>query len=312
MKLKPEQKTLLRRCSGAALILIGLLCVFNVISPMRLLATVIYPQYFWYQLYPDSEDSTNPTILSAGSAVTISIKLVYYDATLDVELPSPAYWNVKVTITRTSDNSVVKTISFGLPDDYRGGVDIEGHICSVAIWEDTWTVPSTVGVTYKFDWNVEVRDSSDNLVGTQTKTTYAKTADIEPDGIFKINGVDASQTSSILVLDPTLSLEFSPTKNPDKITAVKVEVWKGGSQIQQVTLTKQSSGNYAGSYTLPGYGVYELKGYIEWPDGNPLRKMSIMIDWNSDKGGGGISVNQIIGVGCIFAGGSILLMERKR
>ena len=93
---------------------------------------------------------------------------------------------------------------------------------------------------------------------------------------------------------------------------MKVEVWKGGSQIQQVTLTKQSSGNYAGSYTLPGYGVYELKGYIEWPDGNPLRKMSIMIDWNSDKGGGGISVNQIIGVACIIVGGSILLMERKR
>ena len=62
----------------------------------------------------------------------------------------------------------------------------------------------------------------------------------------------------------------------------------------------------------PGYGVYELRGYIEWPDGNPLRKMSIMIDWNSGGDGGGIGVNQFLGVGLVTAGGAILLTEKKK
>jgi len=303
---------LLKNIFGATLIIIGVLCLFNVVTPMRLFATVIYPQYFWYQLYPDSESISNPVILSAGSSITVNVKLVYYDATLDVELPSPAYWNVKVTITRTSDNTIIKTINFGPPDSFQGNVDIEGHFCSVAIWEDTWTVPSDIGVTYKFNWNVQVKDSNYNLIGTQTKTTYAKTADIEPDGIFKINGIDASQTSSILVLDSTLSFEFIVTKNPDSITAVKIQVWKSGSRIQEVALTEQTSSRYTGSYTLPGYGVYELKGYVEWSDGEPLRKMSIMIDWGSDKVERLISINQFIGVVCIVAGISVIFLGRNR
>jgi len=299
----------IRLILGVVLILVGLLCIFNVVRPLRTLATVVYPQYFWYQLYPGGSGSS-PTIISAGSTITVSIKLVYYDATLDVELPPPTYWNVKVTITRTSDNTVIKTIDFGLRDDTQGGVLIDSHYCSVAIWEEPWTVPSADGVTYRFDWHVEVRDSSGSLLGTQTKTTYAKTPESEPDGIFKVNGKDVSQTSKILALSPTLSFEFIATKNPSKITAVKVEVWRGSSKIQTVTLSKQTSSKYTGSYTLPSYGVYELKGYIEWTGGNPLRKMSITIDWNSEKTGW-ININQIIGIALILAGGLLAISTRK-
>jgi hypothetical protein len=306
--MKKKERLLLRRGSGAALVLFGLLCLFNIVSPARMLATVIYPQYFWYQLYPDSEDSANPTLISAGSTITVNIKLVYYDATADVELPSPTYWIVKVAITRMSDNTIVKVIDFGLRDDVQGGVQVESHIVSIAIWEEPWTVPTGMGELYKFAWTVHIKDSSGNDYGTQTKTTYAKTADIEPDGVFKINGKDASQTSSIVVLDPTLTLEFAPSRNADKITAVKVEVWKGGSQTATVTLTKQADGNYKGSYTLPGYGVYELKGYIEWSGGSPLRKMSLIVGWG-EEGGGWFGLNQIIGLVCM-AVGAVLIAKR--
>jgi hypothetical protein len=243
---------------------------------------VIYPQYFWYQLYPSSGDSTNPTLISPGSSITVNLKLVYYDATADLKLPSPTYWIVKVTITRKSDGAVVKTINFGRYDDVQGGVKVDDHYCSIAIWEESWTVPAGADVTYKFDWSVQIKDSSGNDYGTKTKTTYAKTAGIEPDGVFKINGKDASQTSKLVVLGPTLTLEFVPSKNAEKITAVKVEVWKGDSKIKTVTLDKQD-GNYKKTYKLPEYGVYRLDGYIEWTGGDPIQKMSIVSVWGEEK-----------------------------
>jgi len=301
-----KSKVYVRRGLGVFLIVFGLLSAFNVVSPYRLLATVTYPKYFWYQLYPDGVDASNPTLLSEGKSITVNVKLVYYDATANVELPSPTYWVVKVTIRRTSDNVVVKTIDFGRFDDVQGGVKIDSNWCSIAIWEESWTVPAGLGVTYKFEWSAQVKDSSGNDYGTQTKTTYGKTADIEPDGIFKINGRDASQTSSPMVLDPALSLEFVPSKNADKVTAVKVESWKGGILQSTVSLTKQTDGTYAGTYTLPGYGVYEIKGFIEWTGGNPLRKMSLIASWGEE---GQFGFNQIIGIVSMAIG--IFLAAKK-
>jgi len=306
--MKEKYKLLVRRSSGAVLTVVGLLLCLNVLSLGPLLATVIYPQHFWYQLYPDSTESANPTLLTAGKAVTVSAKLVYYDATAGIELPPPTYWVVKVSVKKVSDDTVVKIIDFGTRDDVQGGVEIEGHYCSIALWEETWTVPTEVGVSYRFEWSAQIKDSSGNDYGTQTYTTYGKTADVEPDGVFKINGKDASQTSAFVVLSSQLSISFTPIKNPDKITAVKVESYKGGTLQSTVTLTKQADGSYTGTYTLPGYGTYEIKGIIEWTGGNPLRKMSLIVDWG-DGDGGWLSVNQIAGLAAMAVGGFLVFKK---
>jgi len=251
-------------------------------------------------LYPGSEESSNPTLISPGTPITLDIELVYYDATASVELPSPTYWNVKVTVTRVSTESTVKTIDFGRADDYQGGVKVDGHFCSIAIWQDSWTVPSGLGELYRFSWTVQIKDSSGNDYGTQTKTTYAKTADIEPDGVFKINGKDASQISGIVILNPELTLQFSPVKNTDKITAVRLEVVQGSTSVATVKLAKQTSADYKGSYTLPGYGTYELNGYIDWIEGTPIQKMSIVMSWGEEQGGF-FGINQFVGLICIAA-----------
>jgi len=81
-------------------------------------------------------------------------------------------------------------------------------------------------------------------------------------------------------------LKFVPTKNPEKITAVKVEVWKGSNLLKTVALSK-TDGQYTGTYTLPSPGTYTLKGKIEWTDGNPLLKMSIVTQWGEEGGGDG-------------------------
>jgi len=281
----------------------------NILSLGPLLATVIYPQYFWYQLYPDSTSSASPTIIGAGSSIVVSVKLVYHDSTADVELPTPTYWVVKVTIYRQSDGSLIETINFGVRDEVLSSVNIDGHFCTVAVWEDTWSVPATLGVTYRFEWSVQIKDGGGNDYGTQTYTTYAKTADIEPDGVFKVNGVDASQTSSIVVLDPDLVLDFVPIKNAEKITGVVVQVWKGGVQNEVTGLTLQGDGTYRGTYQLPGPGTYELKGLVEWSDGPAIPKMSLVVGWGEEAPGGWVGVNQIIGL--VFMTAGAFLVAKK-
>jgi hypothetical protein len=307
-KLRISKKNL-RMILGLILIVFGLLSFFNIVSPMRLLSTVIYPQHFWYQLFPDSTNSTNPSIISEGGTITLSIKLVYYDATNDIELPSPAYWDVSVSITKVSDGSLVQNIAFGDFDEVQGGVEIDGCFCSIAIWEEPWTVPAGIGEQYNFTWTVVIKDSAGTVYGTQTRSTYGKTADIEPDGTFKINGVDASQTSSIVVLDPDLVLDFVPIKNAEKIIAVVVQVWKGGVQIEVTGLTLQGDGSYRGAYQLPGPGTYELKGLIEWTDGPAIPKMSVLASYGETPPPL-ISVNQIIGGICMAAGAFLTLSDR--
>jgi len=102
------------------------------------------------------------------------------------------------------------------------------------------------------------------------------------------------------------------TRNADKITAVKVEVWKDNSLKNTVTLSKWGSA-YTGSYTLSSSGTYVLKGKIEWTDGSPIPKMSIFVTWGEDengRGGGSININQIVGI-ILTAAGSILFLVKR-
>ena len=143
--------------------------------------------------------------------------------------------------------------------------------------------------------------------------TYGRTPHEEPDGYFRINGKDATETSYHIVFNSQLSLEFVPTKNADKITAVRVEVWKDNVLKNTVTLS-QSGSTYTATYNLPSHGTYVLKGKIEWTEGSAIPKMNIFVSWGEDEDGDGdnYDVNQILGVGFIIAGGAILLTEKKR
>ncbi|RLG03524.1 MAG: hypothetical protein DRN61_04655 [Thaumarchaeota archaeon] len=296
--MKGKEKLLLRRGSGAVLILIGLLCLLGVIRPSQMLATVVYPSIFWVHMYPGSEDSGNPTMLTPGQTVTLTVEVVHYDANLDVDVGNPFYWTANVEIKKL-DGTLIDTVN--LPEkSFSVGKDVQGHICNTVTFTGSWTVPSTEGVTYSFTWKVDIYDDNEEYLDTAEKTTYGKTPLAEPDGYFEINGKQASETSTHIVFNPTLSITFTPTKNPDKITAVKVEVRKDGSLTSTVSLTK-SGGKYTGSYTLPSAGTYSLTGKIEWTDGTPIPKMNVLVTWGKEEDGG-IPVNQIIGLVCMAAG----------
>jgi hypothetical protein len=303
--MKQKEKTLLRRGSGAVLILIGLLCLFSVIRPSQMLATIVYPSIFWVHMYPGSEDSGDPTMLTPGETITLTVEVVDYDATLDVDLGNPFYWTAKVEIRRV-DGTLIGTVN--LPDkSFSVGKDVEGHTCNTVTFTGHWTVSNTEGVAYSFTWKVDIYDSDEVYLDTAEKTTYGKTPYAEPDGYFEINGKRATETSTHVVFNPTLSITFTPTKNSDKISAVKVEVRKAGSLINTVRLTKSGS-IYTGSYTLPSSGTYALTGKIEWTDGNPIPKMNVLITWGEEDDGG-ISINQVVGLGLI-AVGALLIVKK--
>jgi len=310
--MKEKTKTLSRQAVGVVLIVFGLLSVFIVINPTGLLATLIYPQYFWYHQYPSSTDSANPTIITAGTSITLDVEAVYTDATAGINLPNPAYWIVTLKITNIATGTVVNTINFGLVSTTFTAT-VGSDICAVAVWQQPWTVPTGDGVTYKFSWSLDLKDSAGVDYGTQTSTTYGATPLAQPDGTFSVNGKVASQTSGLVVLSPSLTLSFVPTKNPDKISGVTVDVLKGSTKQTTVTLAKQSDSTYSAGYTLPSYGTYTLNGYIAWSGGNPLQKMSLVATWGSNGNltGNPIGINQIIGVISMAAGAFLVVWKRK-
>jgi len=203
---------------------------------------------------------------------------------MDIDLGNDMYWTASVKITKL-DGTHISTVSLA-EKKYHCAKHIDGHSYNTVEFRGTWTVPPTEGVVYKFTWLVNIYETRDKLLDTAQTVTYAKTPLAEPDGYFEVNGAKAGETTKLVVWDPSLSLKFVPTKNPEKITAVKVEVWKGSNLLKTVALSK-TDGQYAGTYTLPSPGTYTLKGKIEWTDGNPLLKMSIMAQWGEEGGGDG-------------------------
>jgi hypothetical protein len=227
--------------------------------------------------------------------------LVYYDAQLNIQLPG-TYLTWIVTVNINGEDIVLEGKDVVSPIENR---------YAAFLFEKKWTVPSGVGVTYTLKWTAIIRDNNRNEVGRASATTYAKTADVEPDGVFYINDKDASQITTHVVVDPNLKLKFSATKNGDKISSVYVDVLKGGTKITTVTLTG-SNPTWTATYTLPGAGTYTLNGYYTWTgSAAPIQKMSIMINWEQGELPPlPLSLTQIIGAGLIIVGTVLALKKR--
>jgi len=301
-------ETKLRLIAGVALLLFGALMVANVFP----LATIIYPEKFWYSLYPDGT-SSNPTMLTPGSSIQLKAQLVYFDAETGTTLPGTYLtWIVQVSIPELG-----QTVTL---DDVRDVVSSVESRYSTFVFQEAWTVPSEEGKALTFNWLAIVRDENYNEIGRQELTTYAKTIADEPDGYFTINGENADQMTTQVVLNPTLQLGFTATKNGDKITDVYVEVWKETTKVTTVTLS--SSGlTWTGSYTLPTPGTYQLKGFYSWTGSTqPIQKMTVVMNWGTSDGDGdgvggwfsSIGINQLAGFGSIIAGAVLLFKRDER
>jgi len=160
--MKKKQSLMLRWASGIVLILIGILCIFNVIRPAQMLATVVYPSTFWVYKYPESMESGNPTMLTPRQTVILTVECVSYDATLDIDMGNDMFWEAKVEI-RKLDGTLIGTVD--LPTkDFTIGKNVNGHTCNTVAFTGSWTVPNTEGVTYSFKWMVDIYQDSSTFV----------------------------------------------------------------------------------------------------------------------------------------------------
>ncbi len=290
----------IRQLFSVALIVVGLLLVTNAFS----LATIIYPAKFWYSLHPDGA-SNAPTMITKGSAVQLKAQLVYYDVNTGVQLPGNYLtWTPQVTIRETGQTIVLSN------GDVVSCVENQ---YSTFVYTAGWNVPAEEGKTYTFDWLVILRNNDNVEYGSQSTTTYAKTIAAEPDGYFTVNGQNADQQTIHVITNPNIQLGFIATKNADKLLTVYVEVWQGNTKLTTITLTGTAR---MGSYTLPSYNTYQLKGFYTWTGGaQPIQRMSVTANWEvgelTKRGPAGIGINQVIGVGSIFTG-TVLLIKRKR
>jgi hypothetical protein len=286
-----KQEHKLRRGSGVVLILVGLLCFANVLQIAKAagLSWINYVD-IWTFLSPGSTDSANPNVLTQGTTITLTAELLYESGGF---WSDPYSWTVTVEVYKASTKQTTVTLwcSYMM-------------MGTTETWTGSWAVPADEATSYSFVWKVHTLDAGD-----ASKTTYGKTSLTEPDGVFKINGKDTSQTSSISVISPDISITFSPSKSADKITSVDIKVFKDSAQIKLFTLTKQTDGSYTGTYTLPGTGAFEIQGYISWNAGNPLRKMDLFATWGEEALPAWFGFNQTFGL-IFMVVGAILAAKR--
>lgn len=272
----------------------GLLNVFAIAR----FATVNYVD-IWGNLSPGSTDIGNPDIITAGQSIALTATLTFADDSIGW-ISNPQLWFVTVDIYATQK---IQTVSLQWTGEYGDFVDFVG----------SWTVVQTENVVYTFKWTVDTVDS-----GKTSKTTYAKTPLLEPDGTFYVNGYSASSSTHIVLVDPALAFRFVPSRASDKITGVNVKILSGTTLLQTVALAKQTDGSYTGNHTLSATGTFEVQGYVEWNQGGAIRKMNLLLDWASGDGGDGggdgglvVNLNHIAGAVAAAVGVMLLLWKPK-
>ena len=294
------------RTVALALIALGAILLFA--PSIASMTTVIYPGKFWYGVYPAGTKSS-PTLWIPGQTVTLRANLVQKDTVSDIELPwKYDTWTVQVTIAETGQT--VKLSLQGMHDN------IEGRY-KVLYYSASWKVPNEDMKTYTFNWLVILRDENNEEYARATTTTYAKALSTSPDGVFYINGKQVDPQTVLIVLEPTLKITFKPTKYPEKITDVKVEVRRGDQTLITTLHLTKSGGQYEATYTLPGAGTYRLDGWMTYRGAESvsvdIKKMSIAVSWGEEESKQQpfrLNALQIVGL-CLMAFGVILLLRRR-
>ena len=171
---------------------------------------------------------------------------------------------------------------------------------------------------YTIEFNV-----ADAKGRTCSVTSWVKFIPIEPlpvpEGYFTINGQEAYENTTVILLSPELTITFVPTKYAEYITHITVEVYKGDTLIDLITsqeipntprFYKQPDGTWQATYTLPSYGVYTLKGYVI-TEQRTIQLLSINLNYKSSPTGGYGIILQIAGA-ILIAIGAVMLLAKKK
>lgn len=257
--------------------------------------------------FPGGRQSA-PSETAAGNTAILSLAI----GTDDINY---RYWTVKVSISPYGTSSIkVQNVDLHFSNVKNIA---NSDIKFLANYQGTWLVPYTESdQMYIVDWTIT--SGSEFLA---SMTTYCRASPIppveipeneQPDGDFTVNGQAVDSDDNVISNDGKLTFTFIPTKASSSISKVYIEVWEDGKQIDTVQLSK-SSGSYTGSYSLPDYGFYTLKGYIQpiSAASSPIQTLSIFMD-NSGTDVDTGDLAPFIGVGLVIGGIMVISSSRRK
>jgi len=242
--------------------------------------------------YPDGTEA-NPTPLKIGQTIQIRID-VYGKAEYGV---GPVVCNI-FDITGPAPYEIVAVLFLE---------NVGGNT-----WAKEWIVPNEYtygGNTYQLQEGSKLKfyfaswDESEDYI-CPGPTTYGYISGYltqsHPEGYFKINGKEATETSIHILFDPTVTFTFTVTDHPESIAAVKVSV--NGEVLK---LDKISNTEYRKSYTLPGPGTYKIEGWIvpTYDSSKQIVRMSIIMKYGESE------FNRMaLGLAILFATSAVILI----
>jgi hypothetical protein len=276
-----------RRTTGAIMLIVSV--CFLVFATPAFGLNVAIPNNFWYASYPDGP-LTSPTYIVDNQNVDVTLTTLDKDSQGRFLPGNPVTWIVTAQVKDVNTGGLVETLILAKYDTNtlsgpvgKSEATADG-LTSVFVFSTKWHVPAGSQKLYSITFNVVFRDSWWNIQGDPNGyeyTVYAKTASSNsPDGTFTINGQSTSAADTVILLTPTLNLQFQATRNPDQISKVYVDIMNGDTFVRQVTLTSLGSGTYTGTYTLTSSGSYTFNGYFVF-NGQNVQKMSIPIGYTA-------------------------------
>ena len=227
-------------------------------------ATVIYTYPPEIKIYPNSPSGTSsdPTPLVVGETINIVATV----RTVSVKTPT-----CKVTITAQGFSG--ETVTLTVYDSFS-----EGQYTYYIMKKPNWVIPSlSEGTVLTFEFYAEAEKLQEEGTLSNTATSYGSIATVN--GEFYINGELATETSTHVVYNPTLIIEFKATNLGSKISKVYIHIYKDGKQLATKVLDEVTTDErWKTTYTLPEMGSYEIKGFFE-VGGKTYRKMSVVVGW---------------------------------
>ena len=175
------------------------------------------------------------------------------------------------------------------------------------------TVPSsTVSATVVYTTQTSTATIYSTTTSTGPTTTQVSTTSVSVAGYFTLFGQTINKPGQTVYVS-SADLQFTGYITSGQSEVTGMEVCVQGVSCVQLSL---SSGNQygPGTITLPGYGAYNLLGYIQTPLGNTI-VMSIVGNLSTTSpppspGSSSFGEMQLVGVALMAAGGYLFVKKK--
>jgi hypothetical protein len=297
---------------GLALIAIGLLLLA---SPLYLpaAATVYLVDANDVWIIPRGTTPTRPAIITSNPPVFDGL---IQQSTSSWSLPgSCSTYEAQAGIF--DGNTLVKTVSWAR-GEIRVDTDWPGPGTRCDLPGKTVTGLSTDKLYVAF-YTLKVYDSSGTYLGDINNPDgfWFKITNV-PSVQWYINNRQAGINSRMIVTVPVNFKMVVTSGDPNIITGVKIDVYRGSNLITTLTLSKTSTSEWSVTWNTSERGELRVVGYFYINNDltNPITTLNTLLDFGGGGGGGGglqgLTPLQLVGLLSLLAGMALVVVGRER